>query len=74
MLDNTFRKEDFFVRESKHMQIENAGKGYNFLYLLIKGDRIEKTNVYRSFLLCLDIRLTMLSMTTKYYGSIINLC
>lgn len=56
------------------MQIEKAGKYYHFLYFLIKGDMTEKTNVYRSFLLCLDIRLTMLSMTTKYYGSIINLC
>ena len=35
---------------------------------------IENTNVYRSFLSCLDIRLTMLSMTAKYYGSIINDC
>ncbi len=35
---------------------------------------IENTNVYQSFLSCFDTRLTMLSMTTKYYGSIINDC
>ena len=56
------------------MQIEKAGKYFKFLYFLIKGDMTEKTNVYRSFLSCLNIRLTMLSMTTKYYGSIINVC
>ena len=56
------------------MQIEKAGRYHSFSYLLIEDDMTEKTNVYRSFLSCLNIRLTMLSMTTKYYGSIINVC
>ena len=74
MFDNTFRKEDFFVWDSKHMQIEKAGRYHSFSYLLIEDDMIENTNVYQGFLSCLGIRLTMLSMTTKYYGSIINVC
>lgn len=56
------------------MQNEKSGGYCSFLYFLIEGDMIENTNVYQGFLSCLGIRLTMLSMTTKYYGSIINDC